>query len=76
MQQQVLLTIQPRAMWTRVCLFGPHRSSDELSHLSKQSRLSQKIMSGPFKVDQTVLKGPEDHVAVKGADTSNKNRDF
>lgn len=24
-QQQVLVTIHPRPMWTRVCLFGPHK---------------------------------------------------
>lgn len=33
-------------------------------------------MSGPFKADQTVLKGPRDHVSLQGADICIENRDY
>lgn len=57
-------------------MFGPHWSLDELLHLSKVSELSKETVSGPFKADQTVLKGPRDHVSLQGADICIENRDY
>ncbi len=40
---------------TRVRMFGPNQSSNELSHHPKRIRLSEEMNQGLFKVDQTAL---------------------
>jgi len=56
-------TETPIFRWTRVCLVGPHQSSDECSRLPKQSWLSEETNSGPSKADQKALvwKRPNSH---------------
>ena len=48
-----LITFTPKANRTMVRLFGPHQSTNVCSHLSKQTRLTEKMEHGPIETDQT-----------------------